>query len=71
MEGQQSPDVGRGVAFDIDPTHPGYEIWSTLPGLWDVKGQQISQQKPNSVNFGIWWDGDLLRESLDDLLQLL
>lgn len=27
-----SPDVGRGVAFDIDPRHPGYECWAAGPG---------------------------------------
>jgi rhamnogalacturonan endolyase len=65
IEGQNSPDVGRGVAFDIDPGHLGYEVWSSLSGLYDCKGELISQQKPSSVNFGIWWDGDLLRELLN------
>jgi rhamnogalacturonan endolyase len=60
-----SPDVGRGVAFDIDPRHPGYEMWSSLPNLYDTKGNVISAKKPGSVNFGVWWDGDLLRELLN------
>jgi rhamnogalacturonan endolyase len=60
-----SPDVGRGVAFDVDPRHPGYECWSSLPGLFDCKGELISDLKPGSVNFGVWWDGDLLRELLN------
>jgi rhamnogalacturonan endolyase len=62
---ENSPDVGRGVAFDIDPRHPGYEMWSSLPNLYDCKGEIISEQKPNSVNFGVWWDGDYLRELLN------
>jgi rhamnogalacturonan endolyase len=33
--------------------------------LWNVKGEQISDRKPRSCNFGVWWDGDLLREILD------
>ena len=29
-------------------------------------GQLISEQQPErAMNFAIWWDGDLLRESLD------
>jgi rhamnogalacturonan endolyase len=63
-----APDVGRGVAMDIDPRHRGYEMWASGPGLrgvWNVKGKQISAEKPRSCNFGVWWDGDLLRELLD------
>jgi rhamnogalacturonan endolyase len=66
---ERSPDVGRGVAFDIDPRHRGYEMWcsggATLRGVWNVKGQKISETNPRSCNFGVWWDGDLLRELLD------
>ncbi len=66
--GKPSPDVGRGIALDIDPRHPGCEFWASGPGLtglWDVHGNTIAQKKPRSCNFGIWWDGDLLREILD------
>jgi rhamnogalacturonan endolyase len=66
--GKPSPDVGRGVALDIDPRHRGYEMWASgqgLTGLWNVKGEQVSDRKPRSCNFGVWWDGDLLRELLD------
>lgn len=59
-------DVGRGVTMDIDPRHKGYECWAAGPGgLWSAKGEQISDRKPRSCNFGVWWDGDLLRELLD------
>ncbi len=63
-----SEDVGRGVAMDIDPRHPGFESWASGPGLrglWNVKGKMISERKPNSCNMAIWWDGDLLREVLN------
>lgn len=63
-----SPDVGRGVAFDIDPRYPGAECWAAgkgISGLWSAKGELISEKRPNSMNFGIWWDGDPLRELLD------
>jgi len=63
-----SPDVGRGVAFDIDPRHRGYECWAAGPGLdnlFTCKGEKIAGPKPRSCNFGVWWDGDPLRELLD------
>ena len=63
-----APDVARGVAMDIDPRHRGYEMWASgagLRGVWNVKGEQISDRKPRSCNFGVWWDADMLRELLD------
>ncbi|WP_071885486.1 rhamnogalacturonan lyase family protein [Rufibacter tibetensis] len=57
-------DVGRAMAADIDPGHRGYEVWGSSGNLYNVKGEQIGTTKP-SVNFGIWWDGDLSRELLD------
>ena len=58
-------DVGRGVAADIDPTHPGFENWGGPGGLRNTKGVTISEKAPYSTNFVIWWDGDLTRELLD------
>ncbi|WP_198675232.1 rhamnogalacturonan lyase [Pleomorphovibrio marinus] len=63
-----SEDVGRGLSIDIDPRHEGHECWALgegLSGLWNVKGEEISSQRPSSCNMAIWWDGDLLRELLD------
>ena len=58
-------DVGRSMAADIDPTNPGWEMWSSASGgLRDYKGDIVGKQ-PNSVNFAIWWDGDLTRELMD------
>ena len=66
---EASPDIGRGCAMDIDPRHPGYEMWASggprVRGLYDVKGEKISEANPRSCNFGVWWDGDLLRELLN------
>ena len=66
---EASPDVGRGLALDLDPRHPGYEMWASggprIRGLYNVKGEKISEKNPASCNFGIWWDGDLLREILN------
>lgn len=73
-------DVGRAMAADIDPTNRGVEMWSAdSHGVRNIKGEVIiggdRSQDDNtrmslgnvrlSVNFGIWWDGDLLRELLD------
>ena len=63
-------DVGRGLAMDIDPRHRGYECWASggptfANVLFNCKGEVIANTKPRSTNFGVWWDGDLLRELLD------
>lgn len=59
-------DVGRGVAIDIDPRYPGTEVWaSNNNDLYAADGQVISHTRPQQMNFGVWWDGDTLRELLD------
>jgi len=64
--GLQLRDPGRGLAMDIDPRHKGYECWANnSDGLYNCKGEKISDAKPRSCNMGIWWDGDVLREILD------
>nr|WP_220095254.1 rhamnogalacturonan lyase [Paenibacillus taichungensis] len=57
-------DIGRGMAADIDPRYKGAEVWAD-GGLYTAKGQKLGTTLPSSTNFGIWWDGDLLRELLD------
>jgi len=57
-------DVGRALAADIDPRYKGAECWGTAGGLYSCTGTQISTTRP-SVNFALWWDGDLSRELLD------
>jgi rhamnogalacturonan endolyase len=74
---QASGDIGRGLALDVDPRYRGYEMWasgntggmytaqqSTPNAVLGPRGVQISAARP-SINFGVWWDGDLLRELLD------
>jgi autotransporter-associated beta strand protein len=74
---QASGDIGRGLALDVDPRFRGYEMWasgntggmysaqqSTPNAVLGPRGVQIAATKP-SINFGVWWDGDLLRELLD------
>ncbi|WP_435303350.1 rhamnogalacturonan lyase [Paenibacillus amylolyticus] len=57
-------DIGRGMAADIDPRYKGAEVWAD-GSLYTPKGQKLGTTLPSSTNFGIWWDGDLLRELLD------
>ena len=58
-------DTGRGVAADIDPRYPGTELWASGQALYSVTGSKISSTPPSSMNFAIWWDGDVSRELLD------
>lgn len=64
FEAAHGVDVGRGMAADIDPRHPGYEMWGGTRNLFNTKGENIGP-RPSSQNMAIWWDGDLLRELLD------
>lgn len=59
-------DVGRSMAADIDPTNPGWEMWTTASGgIRDFRGKVLSEKSGASVNFAAWWDGDLTRELLN------
>jgi len=58
-------DNGRGMAGDIDASSPGHEMWSSAgAGIYSCKGKQLSTAKP-SVNFRVYWDGDLQDDLLD------
>ncbi len=61
----QNADIGRGVAYDIDPRYRGYEMWGARGGLYAADGRRISTSRPSQMNFAVWWDADLLRETLD------
>ena len=61
----ENADVGRGVAMDIDPRFRGYEAWASRGSLTSTQGVTTSATKPPSINFGVWWDADPLRELLD------
>ncbi|MGS2648258.1 rhamnogalacturonan lyase family protein [Streptosporangium sp. LJ11] len=61
-------DVGRGMAGDIDPRHPGMEVWS-FSGLYNAPANRLAE--PNTSlrpwpQMGLWWDGDLTMELLND-----
>jgi rhamnogalacturonan endolyase len=66
--GKDGEGPARGLTMDIDPRHPGAESWvfgAGISGLFDARGKKIDEKNPPSCNFGVWWDGDLLREILD------
>lgn len=57
-------DVGRGECMDIDKNHLGWEMWSTMDGVYDAKGNKIDGLTNTYPTEGIWWDGQLDREIL-------
>ncbi|MGW4911637.1 rhamnogalacturonan lyase [Streptomyces sp. NPDC004270] len=60
-------DNGRGVSGDIWAGSAGAESWSSrADGVRDPKGTVVASRKPSSINFLSWWDGDPVRELLDD-----
>ena len=62
---QVGKDVGRGMAADIDPGYEGAEMWAASYGYtMDCNGNPIYEARP-SINFSLYWDGDLLMELFD------
>lgn len=67
-------DAGRGVAANIT-TLPGYEFWgaggndrASGGGIYNVQTGAIAESAREaglSMNFKLYWDGDLLHELLD------
>ena len=58
-------DTARGLCAKVDPHHHGNQVWAIGEELYGIDGTLIFEKAPESVNFAIWWDGDLLRELLD------
>ncbi|HEX2860412.1 MAG TPA: rhamnogalacturonan lyase [Lacunisphaera sp.] len=68
--GDRGEGPGRGNSFNIDPRFPGAESWAAgaeMNGIHDATGRKFVERRPRGmpINFGIYWDGDLLRELLD------
>ncbi|MER5756875.1 rhamnogalacturonan lyase [Streptomyces sp. NPDC002088] len=60
-------DNGRGTAGDIWAGSAGAESWSSAEsGIRSPSGTVVASRKPSSTNFLSWWDGDTVRELLDD-----
>ncbi|MGW0712699.1 rhamnogalacturonan lyase family protein [Streptomyces sp. NPDC002643] len=61
-------DVGRGMAADIDSRHPGMEVWS-FSGLYNAPTNTLAEPDTSKrpwPQLGLWWDGDLTAELLND-----
>ncbi|MFI9832418.1 hypothetical protein ACIHIX_32565 [Streptomyces sp. NPDC051913] len=61
-------DVGRGMAADIDSRYPGMEVWS-FSGLYNARTDALTEPdtaKRPWPQLGLWWDGDLTAELLND-----
>ena len=52
--------IAGGLAGDIDPAHPGMEVWGDKY-FYTAGGTRIEGPVPPQ-NELVWWDGDLLRE---------
>lgn len=59
-EAVQDNQVAGGLAGDIDPAHPGMELWGDR-FFFTAAGQPIAGAVPPQ-NELVWWDADLLRE---------
>ncbi|WP_159029959.1 RICIN domain-containing protein [Streptomyces marincola] len=60
-------DVGRAMAGDIDPRHPGMEVWSFY-GLYNAPTNRLTEPDTSLrpwPQLGLWWDGDLSMELLN------
>ena len=74
--GQKGQDNGRGLAADVIADARGYEFWSAYGGFDSgsrnrnpfnaVTGKQAGSSTP-SMNFRIYWDGDVQDELLDGI----
>ncbi len=61
---QSGNDNGRGLAANIISNTPGYEYWSSTHRAPQNQGENAGTCSP-SINFRVYWDGDLLDELLD------
>ena len=52
--------VAGGLAGDIDPAHPGMEVWGDR--FFYTAGGQALEGPPPPQNELVWWDADPLRE---------
>lgn len=64
MKPQSGNDIGRGIAANCSALYPGHEYWAASDAGVYNHGTQIANNRP-SINFRIYWDGDLLDELYD------
>ncbi len=72
--GTPTTHVGDGMAADIDPRHPGLECFAKEDRkagkasryLTTAQGRQLENRPVPDCRNWVWWDGDLLRETIQD-----
>ena len=52
-------DTTRGLCAKIDPRYEGNQCWVMDDGIYTMEGELINEKGPESIDFAIWWDGDL------------
>ena len=71
--GHHTTHVGDGVVVDIDPAYPGLECFATEDSkagstdkyMFNAQGERLgSAEDVPGCRDWIWWDGDLLRETI-------
>ena len=65
-------DQGRCMVADVDPTSPGCEFWKYGNELYNQNGKPLykadgtSRREESSCNAGIWFDGYLNRQMINE-----
>jgi len=59
-EETQDNQVGSGLVADVDPAHPGMEVWAER-FFYTAKGERLPGPVPPQQGL-VWWDADPLRE---------
>lgn len=67
----EAGDQGRCMVADVDPTSPGCEFWKYGNELFNQNGKELyssdgNRKEESSCNAGIWFDGYLNRQMIDD-----
>lgn len=58
-------DCGRCMAANVSNSYAGAELWPTTNGVYSASERNYTSLTSGSVNFRIFWDGDLLDELVD------
>lgn len=64
--GSSNNDTGRCMVADIDPSSPGCEFWWAGSNAFTQDGSKDLGYKPASCNMGIWFDGTLSRQLINE-----
>ncbi len=60
-----SDDNGRGLSADVLADYPGLEFWDAFnDSVFSAQCRSVAAHRP-SINFRVYWDGDLQDELLD------